>query len=182
MTENKPEKSAGQAQEDQNDSGSGSGFHSRNLVTPVAVHENWEEAYIQEERQDEKLLDYKAIGNGRVAISKKNLEMIKEKLEAAKRVKRRQVKILKRHEELIEERDRLLERLEASPEAGTDASEPLAESDGERILKATRRVRKITQAMAACSWHQGKRKAMLTREMIKTLKYIDKTVKKKGVR
>ncbi len=174
MAENKLMQTENTDARDQDSSTQKPPVHPQNLVTPVAVHETWEDIYAQNDDEEADQLEYKESKDGRVVLSKDSLEIVKKKLDAAKRMKNRHVKILKLHEELVKEHDELLKQTKNAPEPIPLPLPPA--SAQEQILKGTKRIRKITQALAACSWHQQRRKVKLTREMIKTLRYIDKTV------
>ena len=59
-----------------------------NLVTPVIVHEKWEDTYNQKDVQESGNVDYKELADGSIVISKQSLELIQRKLNAASELKK----------------------------------------------------------------------------------------------
>ncbi|MBI9077871.1 MAG: hypothetical protein JEZ02_20905 [Desulfatibacillum sp.] len=143
-----------------------------NLVTPVTIHDSWEDTYRQEEAQDSGDVDFKEYADGSIVISKQSLELIQRKLDAASKLKKRHLKILKIHEQLMEEHDNLLRERERPPQkVETLPALPPQGMQGD-VIKAMARMEKINRALARCKWHEFKRRKRLLYAMKQTLAYM----------
>lgn len=143
----------------------------QNLVTPVTVHETWDEIYARESKEEEEeVLDYREKKDGSILLSKQSLEKIKKKLDAAKRMKTRHLRILKAYEELANKHEQLVKEREHDPRP-----RPAVRSPGvHRLGKVSKRMRKLTIALAGCGWYQTRRRARLIKEMEKAIKYLNR--------
>lgn len=145
-----------------------------NMVTPVTVHQSWEEAYRIEQEQDPKSIDFKEYADGRIVISKESMEVIQRKLNAAAKLKKRHLKVLKAHEQLLAEHEGLLHAREQAPAASASetANLPVPVSAPAAMERAIVRMDKILLAMARCKWYEFQRRKDLLLAMKKTLNYM----------